>query len=500
MALTAGHQPQFHHYIPRFILRNFSHKNTRSWDSTTDDKKHRVYRGDQALRTINLKDVPPRIAISSVKRTFGLSDMYMDAANAADRQYLERELSKLENDVSSILAEIRKASERGQAGFCMSRDQRDLLRKFLFIMKYRGPNFHERFHGDQTGNYKEDDKEQFTRYMQENGYSNPVDVWFKSIKTVLRLNMDLEGRWKQALLSAIYPDDAMWFIMHTEMYYLALCTPDNANDEFILTENSYNVNEGPNDVAFNPETSSYELGSWTSYHEFSPITPRLILVLRSCLLPNKEEDINESIKSLRREWYEANARLHLNSATAKSILEDLPIHKARNSYSQVSAEGIQLLPNEDGSRRSSHRFTFPFFKISTAQVHKINAIMLENAYLTSAIAFSSEASLTASLKYYLEIPADRGYKIVLGQDNSDVRLLYLRKLEIIAKSLGCAVNLVYKQAVVPDDIEEKKQEVLTQLLKDILRHVPEQPTEFMQLYNRLGEQQRPICIARHSPK
>jgi hypothetical protein len=145
-----------------------------------------------------------------------------------------------------------------------------------------------------------------------------------------------------------------------EMYYLAFCTPDDANDEFILTENCYNVHEGPNNIAFNPDTSDYEVTSWTSYHEFSPITPRLMLVLRSFLLPNKEEDTNEHIRNWRKEYYEMNARMHLNLATANSILEDLPVHRARKSYSRLSAEGIQLLPNENVSRRSYHQFTFRF--------------------------------------------------------------------------------------------------------------------------------------------
>jgi hypothetical protein len=133
--------------------------------------------------------------------------------------------------------------------------------------------------------------------MPENGYDKAVDVWYKSIKTILDLKMDLEGRWKERLLSDIYQDDAMWFIIHMEMYYLAFCAPDDANDEFILIKNYYNVHEGPNNIAFSPDTSDYEVTSWTSYHEFSPITPRLMLVLRSFLLPNTEEDTNEHIKT-----------------------------------------------------------------------------------------------------------------------------------------------------------------------------------------------------------
>lgn len=178
----------------------------------------------------------------------------------------------------------------------MSRDQRDVLRKFLFIMKYRGLGFHRRFHGNKSGKYIEDDADQLQKYMQENGFHNPVDVWLKSIKTILDLKIDLLGNWKKELVANIYPMDALWFITHMEWYYLAFCTPCDMNDEFLLTENCYNVHEGPNSTVLNLESGEHKVTSWSSYHEFAPITPRLILVLRWSLLPNPEEDTNESIK------------------------------------------------------------------------------------------------------------------------------------------------------------------------------------------------------------
>ncbi|KAF1947455.1 hypothetical protein EJ02DRAFT_507895 [Clathrospora elynae] len=487
MASSTSSQAQFHHFIPRFILNNFSHGNSSPWDSSSKiDQKSKIYFGEQMLRIINLKNEVPKITVSPVKRTFGMMDMYLDASNTADHHFLEKELSKLESKAASTIAHIKKVFDSGKVSFSMSRDQRDLLRKFLFIMKYRGPNFHERFHGDESGKYNKDDMNSFGRYMQENGFINPVDVWHKSIQTILNLKMDVEGKWKETLLASIYPDDAKWFIMHTEMFFLAFCTPDNPNDEFILTENCYNVHEGPNATGFNSNTSEYEVVSWISYHEFSPITPKLMLVLRSFLLPNDEEDANEHMKKWRDDLYQASTRSHADPATAKSILEDLPVKKARNSYSQITAGGIQLLPNEDGSRRSSHQFTFSFFKINKDQVYRINSILLENAHLTSAIAFSSEISLAASLKHFLELPADRGFKVVRRQDPNDVRLLYLQKLESIAKSLVSFVKLVYKETPGVEDIDDVKSEVLAQLRQDMSEHMSKKPSEPMQLYSILG--------------
>jgi hypothetical protein len=269
-----------------------------------------------------------------------------------------------------------------------------------------------------------------------------------------------------------------------EWYFLAFCTPCDASDEFILTENCYNVHEGPNSTALNLETGEYEVISWTSYHEFSPITPKLILILRSSLLPNVEEDMDENVKTWRRNMYELNQSFHVDPDTAQSKLEDLPLRKPRNSYTQVLPEGIQLLPGEDGSRRTYHRFTFPFFKINTNQVHRINCILLDNAHLTSAIGFNSESFLKKSLDYYLQVPGV-GYKVVYPRDK-DGRLVYLKKLESVSNSLGSPVVLSYTESPDVGVMEELRQESLRQLQKDIVEALPEQPTEFMQLYNKLG--------------
>lgn len=260
-------------------------------------------------------------------------------------------------------------------------------------MKYWGMGFHKRFAGDETEGYTEVDKEIFLKYMHEKGFRNPHDVWFYSIKTILGLKMDLRGEWMQNLVNRMYPHDAFGFILHAQMMYLAICTPSSTYTEFILTENCYNIHEGPETVLIDSMTGARRPGPWTSYHEFSPISPKLMMVLRSFLLPNPEEDMNESIKNWRETMYKLNASQHVNPSTANSILADLPITKARNSYSSVGTQGVELLDGEDGSHRSHHRFCFRFFKISNEHVNKINTIMLDNAQECQTIAFTLKSAL-----------------------------------------------------------------------------------------------------------
>jgi hypothetical protein len=407
--------------------------------------------------------------------------MYRDFSKASDQNYLENELSKLESEAARIISKIRKAFDSGNQAVWISRNERNILRKFLFIMKYRGKNFHKRFVNSEMEGYVENDREQFLKYMRENGFRKPVDVWIHSIKAILELKMDYMGKWMKNLINQIYPDDAEWFIMYTEWMYLALCTPSDTDREFILTENCYNVFEGPQTVVIDPISGERKFMAWMNFHEFSPISPKLVMVLRSVVLPNPEEDKNESIKKWRENLFKLSKGMYADPFIANSILADLPIKKPQNSYSSVTSHGIELFEGEDGSRRNCYQFCFPFFKLNTEHVNKINAIFLENAHTCQSVAFASHSALRIAVEYYLTLPADQGFKFVVRQGDG-LDLSYLLKLEKILRKLGSDQALVYQSpSAKPDD---RIFEIAGTRLAEYLL---EQPTEFMQLYMTLGE-------------
>ena len=180
--------------------------------------------------------------------------------------------------------------------------------------------------------------------------------------------------------------------------------------------------------------------------------------------------------------YKLNASQHADPSTANSILADLPITKARNSYSSVGTQGVELLDGEDGSLRFHHRFCFRFFKISNEHVNKINTIMLDNAQECQTIAFTLKSALRMTIEHYLTLPADQGFKVIINQAN-DHKRLYLSKLEYILKQLGSDKRLVYQ--LQSDKLTKAK--ILEVVGDKLMKYLPEQPTEFMQLYMKLGE-------------
>lgn len=421
---------------------------------------------------------------TSVGRTFGLTDMYRDFADATNQHYLEEQLSKLESRAAGIISKIRKAFEAQEGDVWLIRTERDILRKFLFIMKYRGSGMHKRFYDESAEDYHANDRDRLLQYMKEKGFRKPVDVWFDNIKGMLELKMDSNGRWMRELQERIYPDDAIWFIAHTQMMYLACCSTAIEDDEFLLTENAYSIHEGPNSYRIDPQTGEQTPTAYTEYHVFAVISPKLIMVLRSFLLPVPEEDNDEEIGDWRKTMYQLNIEQHNYPLTSGSVLADLPIAKPRNSYSKIVDGRVVLLDGEDGTPRADHKYYFRFFPLETDHANKINTIMLEESTMISKIVFKSYSRARKTFEHYLSLPPESGFKYVPNVPgvSDDPRIIFLMKLEEAVKKMGSSVTASY-QTRGTELMEQREMEAWGELFE---KNLPKEPTEPMKLYINLG--------------
>jgi hypothetical protein len=403
-------RPQYQHFVPQFLLRNFSHPYTRQKDDRQKPKCSRrrgekwIYPGDRVLNTLDLsEDLPvPREAL--VNRVLGQMDMYRDTSKPSSKQqHIEQMFSKIEGQASTVFRKITKAFEQKENGLWLKREERDLVRKFLFLLKYRGSGFHRRFYHDNSESYQADDRELLWEYMAEKGFQRPMDVWFDNLKTIMELHMDPEKKWIKDLPKHMFVDDAMWFITHVQKMYMAICTPSDHADEFILTDNSYNIFEGPNCFVTDKETGRIEPATHTPLHEFAPISPKLMIILRSFVIPVPEEDANPDVKA-NRDFVRAQVLDAHYNWYEKSLLSDLPISKAGNNYSEVVGGRVLFNLGEDGMGRKDHKFCFQYFPIDTKHVHTINAIFLQNAHVCSRVVFGTQDSLSRTLEAHLTSP------------------------------------------------------------------------------------------------
>ncbi|OBT57412.1 hypothetical protein VE04_02573 [Pseudogymnoascus sp. 24MN13] len=477
---------QYQHFIPRFILKNFSYKSRKNGGNKRGKCNGRNQRAEDMLHTIELSGPKAKILDTTVARTLGKVDMYRDFAKTENQQGLEKQLADLESLAGRVVAAIRKRLEARNEDVWITRLERDRLRKFLFIMKYRSSNMHKRFCPETFEDYSSDDREELLEYVRGKDFEKPIDVWFDNIKAMLELEMDPGGEWMEKIRKRAYPPDAEWFVHHTQSMYMALCTPSEPEDEFLLTENGYGIHEGPVSGRVDPSTGQFTATSYTEYHVFAVISPRLLIVLRSLILPNPMEDNLQGIREFRQTMYRICASTHTNPNEANSILADLPISKALNSYTKLMGDSLVLLNGEDGTYRADHRFCFQFFPIANCHVNKINGIMLEESHSISTIVFGSRTGARKIFESYLSAPVESGFKTVSGKPD-DSRLIFLRKLEHVAKQMGSNVVAVYRTAIYrtrnKTPTTDESDEAFARMME---LTPPEERGEHMQLYMRLG--------------
>lgn len=485
---------QYQHFVPQFLLRNFSHPYRPRKDERKKQKRpkgkdvKRLYPGDPVVNTLDLSEDPPVLCEARVNRIFGQMDMYRDTSkDSPEQQHIEQMFSKLEGQASVVFRKITKAFEQKEQGLWLTREERDLVRKFLFLLRYRGSTYHRRFYRDKTEDYEADDRELLWEYMAEKGFKQPMDVWLDNLKTIMELRMDPEGEWIRDLPKRMYTDDAMGFVLHAQGMYMAICTPSNPSDEFILTDNSYNVFEGPNCFVTDKNTGKVEGSAYTPLHEFAPVSAKLMIILRSFVLPVPEEDAIPERKE-ERDMFRFMALGAVYDQEVKSVLSDLPIAKARNNYSEIVGGRVQLLVGEDGKRRKDHKFYFKYFPIDTKHVHIINGIFLFNAYLCSRVVFGAKDNLSRALEEYLTAKCN----IITG-DDVELRLEFLKKLAAVSKFLGSDKEPLWKEEPTPEieDYEDFRLGILqnhrqhSKMIKDDWKF--DSDLEGLQMYKSLGK-------------
>jgi len=465
--MESSPQLQFQHFVPKFLLKNFAHpyKPTggRRKGKRKDDSG--LHYGDKVVRSVDLTSDPPVICEKPISRILGQMDMYDDKTKSGkDQRRIEEVLGKFENQAARVFTKITKAYAQHQEGgeerkgkreetdtmgaVCLTRSERDCIRKFLYILKYRGLVDHMRYNHETPGAYVAHDREYVHEYMNEKLYERPLNVWLDNIKQIIDMEMDLEYDWANELPKKMYPDDAMGCFIHSEMFYMCICTPANPDDEFILTDNSYNVFEGPNTFVRNKQTGKVEQSVYAPLHMFAPVSPKLMIVLRSCILPNPLEDADDEIRRAREMQRRMTIGM-LSEDLTKGLLMDLPVAKPRNNYSKVVDGRLTVIPGYDGKKKKEDRFYFDFFPINRRHVNTINSVFLGNLGPSTSVIFETTATFGRTLDWFLTSPCCFG-KIISGMEG-DSHKESLRKLEVISHSLGSTKKAISSTLEIQDE-------------------------------------------------
>lgn len=426
--MSSKHRPQNQHFIPRFILRQFAPTTQppAAPIALTGKNGKKDKRADYLINKLDLQQ--SKLTQRPVSIEYSLPDMYRDPGLEENPNHLEKKLAHLEGQASNILQRTQRELPRHSTEpvFKLKRHEKNILRKFLFLMKYRNKGFFDRYNHDHIDTYDSDDRDTMREYMKAKGLTQPRDVWFDNLRGILNLDMDAGSSWTQRIQQEIYPDDAKWFILHLTSNYVAFCQPEQSDQEFILTENSCSVFEGPSNPGLRLESGNITPGIYTEWHNFAPVTPRLLIVLRSVFLPPLVGELPEAVRDLFQSIHSAARARHLYPDAAGSMLQDMPIQKCEVEYMNARDSNFQAHKDDN--------FIFRCIKLSPIHVSKINNIFLEEAYCTSSIIYHSEPMFKRSIEHYLR-DMTPGMKQLIPHP-LDKREPYLMTLRKIVRDLG----------------------------------------------------------------
>ncbi|EUC36400.1 hypothetical protein COCCADRAFT_88263 [Bipolaris zeicola 26-R-13] len=251
---------------------------------------------------------------------------------------------------------------------------------------------------------------------------------------------------KDCVETKIYPPDALWLAQHVRSMYMAFVTPSDPQEEFILTENAFGIHEGPVSYSVNRFTGKKKQTVYTEFHLLTVISPRLAIVFRSEEMPEPLEDLIPRVREWKSTMLAMTAHIHADPEHVTSLLEDLPIAKARNSYTTVRNGRIELAEGADGVPKMNDKFVFIFFPLESDHAQKINMVMLDQAHDIDKLVFKSETALLKAMEFYLEYPClTRGlYSMkTVSDDPDDPRLRFLKQMEDVASMLGSSTTAKY---------------------------------------------------------
>ncbi|KAI1060269.1 hypothetical protein LB506_011126 [Fusarium annulatum] len=436
--------PQYQHFIPQFILKNFGHpyKCPKAPASGSKCKKHHhekgKYPGDPVVNCLELLPEAYKIEELSVQRVCGLVDMYTDQSpNAQLPRELEGKFSRLEGKTSVVMRKIIGAHQRGEGKVKLTRTQQTVLRKFVYLLNQRGSGFFKTFNCYSINEYKNNDRDLLEEFMDRHGIQRPLDVWLGALSAIIDLDMSVTANWQQTLKSTVYYGLFRHFVENITGFWMSFCTPSSEDQEFILSDTGSHVYEGPT-VDFQDKATGEFLCLAPRFHLFAPISPRLMIVLRSQHLPEPHEDNNPEIKAMRQLQREIEIDLIYGPGTT-SILEDLPVHKAINSYSTLVNGILTKRPGWDEQLRQTDTFSFPFFKISRRHARIINGLLLDHAFHGLTVIFNKRTALLDLLEWFLTEPCEVGKR--LGGEHHAEQMRYLTRLTALMHAEGRNISL-----------------------------------------------------------
>ncbi|KAG0044896.1 hypothetical protein BGZ83_009829 [Gryganskiella cystojenkinii] len=376
---------QFHHYIPRFILKTFSENFNLKSSETVYIAATYFSQAGTGLKVENRRAKQRRLGhhyinlyhaqdhtsiLNDVSLSYGVKNMYRDVT-LKDSMKFEKLLSGLESTSAHF---IRKIWTDGQE-LSMTRAQLADMKRFLFVMMYRSENRH--------GQYFDKSFDLMTylsikKHMDYNKIERTQDVWFKNLQYLIETPVkEIMKEFNKNLQAGSSEDPSKVFTNYSGpihvselmdfgfMVFNYVCIWEaEEGSEFILSEGCFGAFEGHG--GFN-------------FHNFFVVSPKYAIVLVN------RHYMFDMMKTLpfRKSWFSES--LHANPET-------------------VYVKGLPPKDYKESDFDQNDVFTYKRIVVPKKDVYTVNSIFLDSRrkYLT----YKSSVSMLKTLRFYDKVKTE----------------------------------------------------------------------------------------------
>ncbi|KAH7890456.1 hypothetical protein F5I97DRAFT_1783095, partial [Phlebopus sp. FC_14] len=382
---------QYHHFIPRFILRYFQlgpaktkAERRRDFRRTGSDPES-VFYYDVATSTLEIRPIG---------KVYGVENLYRDVRSTENVNELEGKLSILEREAASVIKDLHAVLHSGT--FRIKRRPLETLRKFLFIMHYRQSLLSSvYFQEDHPHNAQ--GRQWLEHFKTAKGLQSSLDVWLY----MLRYYLDNSHSELMLRAAALVDKRRVWECLtdprlpeaedFPAITYQSLaggffmCIWEAADgEEFVLTYNGFGLWEGRTG-----HEGIYIDGAFC-IHRLFPLSPRVVLVLRTVALrPENSDMVRGPMLS-----------------NLLNIVQDPPVTTYRSGISSLDSNGTvsDMEKYRTSKQADEDLFTFKITKLSKSQTMAVNTVFLQNVRKDTALTFLSEDCMLRTAREFCKQP------------------------------------------------------------------------------------------------
>ncbi|KAI6120559.1 hypothetical protein EV401DRAFT_1859687, partial [Pisolithus croceorrhizus] len=375
---------QYHHYIPRFILRRYQVGPVRS-----KAERQRLFRKTGvAPEYVHYWDVAQgTLDVRPIGQVYGVQNLYRDCKNTENVNVVEQKLSALECTAAAVISKLHAALPTDK--FSVKRRQLEDLRKFLFIMHLRKVGVKDDYYNED----KNRPMQQFIKnYRQTHGFETPAEAWLDTIQYYLDNShslimthaaeiMDKHGlkHIMKCLQGSTFGTEnfpAITYQTHCGGKYTCIWQAAEG-EEFVLTHNGFGLWEGL-------------VNGIPGLHSVFVVSPRIVIVLRN--------------KSIFEFHVHAPAGMPppIISSDLVGIVQPSPDVEYRGCSAGIPSQGkLADLEAYRGSKQAEEDiFHFNIKRLTTAETMMVNRVLLDNVCSDGSVTFASRPCMLRTARSY----------------------------------------------------------------------------------------------------